>query len=120
MKDLKEKRGAILLTPEEAEKQAKQFSLFGTNIDINLSKNGTLIPFPAVLNATGNYESGFGTGGNFVIPLVPFPLGLIFPSPPLNISVGLVTNKNMSFAVNASAGTIFFKSLQCMWDVNLN
>lgn len=89
----------------ENEKQPKQ-NLFGIGIDVNLNKNGTLIPTPAFINTSASYGAGIGAGGNFLVPLVPFPLGLLFPNPPLNITVGFNANKNISAGLVAAAGNL--------------
>lgn len=89
---------SVIIPLEEIEKQTKQ-SLFGAQIDVNLNKNGNLIPVPSFISMNSSYGNGIGAGGSLIIPLQ-FPLSFF---PPLNLSMNVAWDKNVSFAVNAGA-----------------
>lgn len=93
---------APILSLSLTEKELKQ-SLFGAQIDVNINKNGTIIPIPSFISMNSGWNSGIGVGGSLVVPL---PLGLIFPMPPLNLTLGFTANKNVSFGINAGSGEL--------------
>lgn len=94
---------APMLSLSLTEKELKQ-SLFGAQVDVNINKNGTLIPVPSFISLNHGWSAGIGAGGSLVVPL---PLGLIFPTlPGLNFSLGFSSNKNVSFGLNAGSGEL--------------